>query len=221
MKTFNIYCDESCHLENDHKKYMFLGSISSAYNQVKFHTENIKEIKQKHNFYAEIKWSNVSKSKFHFYTDLIDYFFSTDLKFRCIGIKKDKINNDKFNQSFDEFYFKMYYQLLNHNIDSRHNYNVYLDIKDTLSALKVRKLKEILNVKYGVFRNVQNIRSNESLLLQMCDFIMGAISYYHNNEEKKNLSKMKIIQKIEAHAKVDLSKTNYDQKLNLFFIELR
>ncbi|MBE6250150.1 MAG: DUF3800 domain-containing protein, partial [Bacteroidales bacterium] len=25
-KTFNIYCDESCHIENDHKKYMFLGS---------------------------------------------------------------------------------------------------------------------------------------------------------------------------------------------------
>ena len=34
-KTFNIYCDESCHIENDHKKYMFLGSISSAYPQVK------------------------------------------------------------------------------------------------------------------------------------------------------------------------------------------
>lgn len=221
MKTFNIYCDESCHLENDHKKFMFLGSISSAYNQVKIHTENIKKIKQKHIFFAEIKWSNVSKSKFHFYTDLIDYFFSTDLKFRCIGIEKSKINNDKFNQSYDDFYFKMYYQLLNHKINSEYSYNVYLDIKDTLSALKVRKLKEILNVQYGVFRNVQNIRSNESLLLQMCDFIMGAISYYHNNEEKKNISKMKIIQKIEAHAKVDLSKTNHDPKLNLFFIELR
>jgi hypothetical protein len=22
-KTYNIYCDESCHLENDHKKFMF------------------------------------------------------------------------------------------------------------------------------------------------------------------------------------------------------
>ena len=34
-KTFNIYCDESCHLENDHKPYMFLGSVSSAYNQTR------------------------------------------------------------------------------------------------------------------------------------------------------------------------------------------
>ena len=40
-KTFNIYCDESCHLENDHKDFMLLGSVSSAYNQVKGHTERI------------------------------------------------------------------------------------------------------------------------------------------------------------------------------------
>ena len=29
-KTFNIYCDESCHLEHDHKPYMLLGNISCA-----------------------------------------------------------------------------------------------------------------------------------------------------------------------------------------------
>ena len=46
-KTFNIYCDESCHLENDHKKYMLLGCVSSAYNQVKRHTQRIKELKEK------------------------------------------------------------------------------------------------------------------------------------------------------------------------------
>ncbi len=38
-KTFNIYCDESCHLENDHKPFMFLGYISCAYPQVKAHAE--------------------------------------------------------------------------------------------------------------------------------------------------------------------------------------
>jgi hypothetical protein len=46
-KTFNIYCDESCHIEHDHKAFMFLGSVSSAYNQVKLHTAQINELKQK------------------------------------------------------------------------------------------------------------------------------------------------------------------------------
>lgn len=220
-KTYNFYCDESCHLENDHKPFMFLGKISSAYNQVKLHTEQIKEIKKKHNFYGEIKWTNVSKSKFHFYMDLLDYFFSTDLHFRAIGIQKSKINNDSFNQSYDDFYYKMYYSLLNHKIETINHYNVYLDIKDTLSAHKVNKLKEILNSKYGVFRNIQNIRSHESLLMQLCDFIMGAISYLHNNEEKQNKAKVKIIEKIKKHCNENLLATNYSEKVNLFFIDLK
>lgn len=220
-KTFNIYCDESCHLENDHKNYMFLGKISSAYNQVKYHTEQIKELKKKHNFYGEIKWTNVSKSKIHFYMDLVEYFFYTDLHFRAIGINKSKIKHQEFGQTHDDFYYKMYYYLLNHNVQSLYNYNVYLDIKDSLSAYKVNKLKEILNSKYGVFRNIQNIRSHESLLMQLTDFMMGAISYLHNNLEKRNVAKVKIIEKIKSNSNVDLLNTNYSDKLNLFFIELK
>lgn len=220
-KTFNIYCDESCHIENDHKNYMFLGSTSVAYNQVKFHTAQINELKKKHRFYGEIKWSKVSKSKLRFYLDLVDYFFATDLQFRCVGVQKSKINAGAFNLSYDDFYYRMYYSLLNHNINTTYNYNVYLDIKDTLSAYKVNKLKDVLNTKFGVFRNVQNIRSHESIIMQITDFMMGAISYLHNNEAKLNLAKVQIIDKIKHHCKDQLDKTNYSDKLNLFFIELR
>lgn len=220
-KTFNIYCDESCHIEHDHKQFMFLGSISSAYNQVRLHTEHIRDLKKKHNFYAEIKWSTVSNSKIRFYHDLLDYFFSSDLKFRAIGIDKTKIRCDDFSSTFDDFYYKMYYQLLNYQIDTLNYYNVYLDIKDTLSAYKVNRLKTILNIKFGVFRNVQNIRSEESLLMQLSDFLMGAVSYNLNDENKLNQAKVQLIEKIKHHAKTDLNQTNYSQKVNLFFIELR
>lgn len=220
-KTFNIYCDESCHLENDHKNYMFLGSVSCAYPQVKRHTERIKELKNKHKFNAEVKWSNVSMSKIEFYLDLVDYFFDTDLWFRAVGIDKSLIHcNDE--NTFDDFYYKMYYQLLNYKIDTTDHYNVYLDIKDTLSAIKVRNLKNILNIRYGVFRNIQNMRSNESLLMQLADFLMGAISYNSNNAAKLNQAKTMIIERISRHAKIaDLKKTNYSTKLNLFFIDLK
>lgn len=221
-KTFNIYCDESCHLENDHKKYMFIGSINCAYPQVRRHTERIKELKDKHKFNAEIKWSHVSMSKIQFYLDLVDYFFDTDLKFRAIGIDKSQIRCDDFNSNFDDFYYKMYYQLLNYKVDTTNHYNVYLDIKDTLSAIKVRKLKNILNVKYGVFRNIQNIRSEESVLMQLADFLMGAISYNANFDQKQNFAKVLILDKISKHANMtNLAKPNYSEKLNLFFIDLK
>ena len=148
-KTFNIYCDESCHLEHDHKPYMLLGNISCAYPQVKRHSERIKEIKKKHHFYAEIKWTNVSQSKLQFYIELIDYFFDTDLKFRAIGIHKEQFKLEAPNTMYDDFYYKMYYRLLNYKIDTTDHYNVFLDIKDTWSSTKANKLKDILNVQFG------------------------------------------------------------------------
>ncbi|MFA5849799.1 MAG: DUF3800 domain-containing protein [Bacteroidales bacterium] len=218
-KTFNIYCDESCHIEHDHKKYMLLGSVSAAYNQVKRHTERIKELKKKYNFYGEIKWSNVSNSQLAFYKDLIDYFFDTDLRYRAVIVKKEQVST----ADYDTFYYKMYYFLLNHNKNTLYSYNVYLDIKDDLSAIKVNKLKEILNTKFGVFRNVQNIRSHESILLQIADFITGALSYNINDDKKVVVAKLQLIDKIKKHSEQPLDRiSSYNEKkLNLFFIELR
>lgn len=223
QKTFNIYCDESCHIEHDHKRFMLLGSVSSAYNQVKRHTERIKKLKEEHHFYGEIKWSNVSNSQLRFYKELLDYFFDTDLRFRAVVVDKAKINNGAFNQNFDTFYYKMYYYLLIHNKNSQYAYNVYLDIKDDLSAYKVQKLKEILNTQFGVFRTVQNIRSHESILMQLADFIMGGLSYNLNDETKKVTAKKQLIEKLQQHSTQNLtSSSNYkESKLNLFFIELR
>lgn len=216
-KTFNRYCDESCHLENDHKRYMFLGYVSSAYNQVKAHTDRIKDIKTSHNFYAEIKWNNVSMSKLKFYLDLVEYFFSTDLKFRAIGIDKSKTHCD----DFDEYYYSMYHNLLIHDINITYTYNVYLDIRDTLSAYKVSKLKELLNIKHSVFRNVQNINSKESLLLQLTDFILGALSYEKNDEKKQNEAKRIILERIKKRANGRWCEgLTDDNDTNTFFIDL-
>jgi len=117
----------------------------------------------------------------------------------------------------------MYYYLLNHNKNSQYSYNVYLDIKDTLSAHKVNTLKKILNVKFGVFRNVQNIRSHESISMQLADFITGAISYHLNDPIKKVRAKVQLIEKIKQHSNQRLFDTSgyTEKKMNLFFIELR
>lgn len=222
-KTFNLYCDESTHLENDGKPYLLIGSVCSPYNQVKRHIERIKQIKEKHHFFAEIKWVKVSNSQHAFYKDLIDYFFDSDLTFRCVVVRKDKIKNEAFDQDFDTFYYKMYYQLLNHKIDSLNAYNVYLDIKDTLSADKVNRLKGILNTQFGVFRNVQNIRSNESPLMQVTDVLIGAINYHLNDSEKHVKAKNQLIQRIQSNSGQTLNASSryVESKMNLFFIELK
>ena len=221
-KTFNFYCDESCHLENDHQPYMLIAYVSSSYNQVKLHNTQIKQIKDGYNFKNEIKWSSLSKSKYPLYSDLIDYFFATDLQFRAIVIDKSKLKHTEHNQSHDDFYYKMYFQLLHKKIVVENNYNIYLDIKDTLSAKKVSGLKSFLNQNYISVRTLQNIRSEESQLMQLTDLIMGALSYYLR-EHKTVIAKNKIIEKIEAHCQLPLTKSTprESNKFNLFFIDLK
>ena len=221
MKTFNFYCDESCHLENDHNPFMLISYVSCAYNQVRTHHERIKEIMAKHSFQNEIKWSSVSKGKSEFYIEVIEYFFATDLQFRAIVVDKSKIKTKELS-GFDDFYYKMYYQLLHHKINMNYSYNIYLDIKDTLSAYKVRKLKEILNIRYSSIRNLQNIRSEESILMQLTDLLMGAISY-HLRDLNKVIAKNKIIEKIKQHTELPLTHSTEKSynKFNLFFIDLK
>lgn len=222
MNKYNLYCDESTHLENDGMPYMLLGYVCVPYHQLGWHKQQIEEIKEKHHFYGEIKWSKVSKSQHLFYQDIIDYFFASDLAFRAIVVKKDQIVSGFEGENYDSFYYRMYYQLIHHKLDMTKRYNIYLDIKDNLSAKKVGKLKDILQTQYGVIHNLQNIRSHESVLMQVSDLLMGAINY-HLRGDNKVIAKNKIIQRIQSHANHTLSQSTAknEDKMNLFFIELR
>ncbi len=221
-KTFNFYCDENCHLENDGASYMLIAYTSCAYNQVKIHSSNIRKIKLNHYLKGELKWSALSKSQYPLYCELIDYFFATDLQFRAIVIDKSQIDNAAFEQSQDDFYNKMYYQLLSKKIFQENSYNIYLDIKDTHSYKKSKELRDYLNKNYVSVRNLQNIRSHESELMQLTDVIMGAISY-HLRGLNTVIAKNKIIEKIQQHSRHPLSHSTSpsNSKFNLFFIDLK
>ncbi len=204
--------------------FMLLGYVSVPYNQMRNHSQRIKEIKKKHNYFGEIKWSKVSNSQHKFYNELIDYFFESDLCFRAIVIDKSQVDNADYDQSYDTFYYKMYYQLINHKLDTLASYNIYLDIKDALSAGKVKKLKEILQTKFGVIRNLQNIRSDESLFMQLTDLVMGAVNYHLRFSDKgRVIAKNNIIARIQKNSnhQLDHSTPKAENKLNLFFIELQ
>ena len=220
-KTFNFYCDESTHLQNDDMPYMLIGYVSSAYNQLKQHKAAIKNIKAKHKIKGEIKWSNVSGGAYPFYSDLIDYFFSTDLNFRAVIVDKSRIDENRPNFTYDDFYFRMYYQLIHHKVNQEYNYNLYLDIKDTRSHKKLHKLNEILKYNASI-KNCQFIRSHESYFMQLADLILGAVNYKLRG---KNIviAKNKLIEKIESHSKVPITSSTPKnaEKFNLFFIELK
>lgn len=221
-KTYNFYCDESTHIEKDRQPYMLLSFISTPYHQLKIHNENIRELKIEHHYKGEMKWSSISKSQYPFYNQVIEYFFATDLQFRAIVIDKSKLNHEAFGQSHDDFYDKMYFQLLTKKIFPENNYNIYIDIKDTHSYKKARNLKQYLERDYHNIRTLQVIRSYESELMQLSDLLMGAINYKLRGLNRVT-AKNNIIEKIERYCGRPITQKTFkdENKFNLFFIDLK
>lgn len=222
-KTFNLYCDESCHIERDHKKYMLMGYVQVPYDQLDFYKKEISQLRLKHEYAQEIKWTKVSHGQAAFFNELTDLFFNTQLTYRAIVIEKSTIQQLDPDQDFDDFYYKMYYQLIYHKLDMEASYNIYLDIKDTLSRRKVRDLHDVLQLKYSTIRTIQTIRSQESTLLQLADFFTGALNYKLNEPEGKVIAKLNIIERIEQSCghPLDCSTEKAHDKFNLFFIKFK
>lgn len=233
MEKFNIYCDESCHLENDHINIMVLGSIKCNLSDKRIIVKDIRKLKEKYNMnpFCEMKWKKISNNKIQFYKELINYFFDNDyLSFRAVLVDKEKLNHQKFGQTHDTFYYKVYYQLLSRVIVPNHENYIYLDIKDTKSAKKEKKLKECLandiydfNLEH--IKNVQAINSKESELLQLADILIGAIAYNNRYVSLENRSKAKIeiINLIKQRSSYSLNRSTLlsEEKFNLFFMELK
>ena len=65
----NIYCDESCHLENDGINVMGLGGVWCKENKIREISQRIKDIKIRNgvNPNSEVKWTKVSPAKEQLY----------------------------------------------------------------------------------------------------------------------------------------------------------
>lgn len=225
MSNINIYCDESNHLEADNVPYMVLGAVYAPLEKIKIINTRIAEIKKKHGiaFSNEIKWVKVAKGKLDFYMDIVDYFFDNDdLHFRCIVIDKTTLTHDQVN-THDQFYYKMYFGLLSKILDPQDKYNIYLDIKDTQGAKKVKKLREVLcNKMYDfdgkIIERIQQVRSHEVGILQLADLLIGAIQF-SNRQDVKSEAKRTLIERIRERSGYNLLKSTLlmEEKTNIFY----
>ena len=224
-KMYNIYCDESCHLEHDKQPIMALGAVWCPLSERARLSQEIFNIKNKHHALGELKWTKVSKSKEDFYLELVNWFFSEpSIHFRAIIIlNKSTLDHKNFNKnSHDAFYYKMYFSLLSKLLSPESKYNIYVDIKDTRSRAMNRKLKEILcNNAYDftgeMVEKIQNIHSHDSHLVQLTDLLLGALTYKFRNLSK-NITKINVIKSIERKLKYPLTKSTplKEDKFNLF-----
>ncbi|GAH64596.1 unnamed protein product, partial [marine sediment metagenome] len=96
--TYNIYCDESCHLEHDHINVMALGAVWCEKDNVPQLASALRSLKMEFGLPSdfEIKWTKVSPAKIDFYKAVIDFFFDEPiLRFRGVLIPdKRQLDHD-------------------------------------------------------------------------------------------------------------------------------
>lgn len=224
-QVYNVYCDESCHLENDGQKAMVLGGIWCPEEKRYEISERLREIKSKHRLGRdfEIKWTKVSPAKIGFYKDVVDYFFDDDdLHFRGVVIPdKSKLRHEDFGQNHDDWYYKMYFTMLKTIFDPNARYRIYIDIKDTLGHEKITKLHNVLcnnamDFSRSMIERVQRVHSHESEQLQLADLLIGVLSYLHR-DLNANKAKNTLIARTQQRSKYSLKATTLarEEKFNI------
>lgn len=231
MTNFNVYCDETCHLENDHQLIMGFGAIIIPKSKVATFSHKIKQLKIKHGLgeFYEFKWTKVSPSKLNFYIELIDFFLDTkEIEFRGLIIPdKSKLDHAAFNDTHDNFYYKMYYSLIKVLLEPKNTFNIYLDVKDTRSSQKIKKLHEVLQSSQADFdrsivSKVQSMHSYESQIMQLCDVMLGVVAAA-NKGAPSSAAKLELVNHLRNKTGYSLTKSTLlkEKKLNIFIWKRR
>ena len=232
---YNVYCDETCHLEHDGINDMVIGAVWCPQDKLRGINQRIRTIKLRNGISpsAELKWTKISPAKVQVYKDIIDYFFNDDdIHFRAIIIPdKSKLNHQAFHQTHDEWYYKMYFDMLKVILSPTEQYEIYIDIKDTHSYQKVQKLKEVCSksmydFSQNIIRRLQPIRSDEIQIMQLVDILIGAIGYENRIFEDgfvKSQAKLEVIDLIKRRSNYSLTRSTLlrEDKCNLFVWDAR
>ncbi|MFW6126009.1 MAG: DUF3800 domain-containing protein [Chloroflexota bacterium] len=223
--VYNIYCDESCHLENDRHMAMVLGAVWCPLDRVREVSACLRDIKKRHSLSRrfEIKWSKVSPAKQAFYLEVVDYFFDNDdLHFRALIVPdKSTLRHKLYGQDHDTWYYKMFFDMLKVILSPQDRYRIYLDIKDTRSAAKVSKLHDVLSnniydFSREIVEHVQTVRSDEVEIIQLADLLVGAVSYV-NRGLSTSTAKLDLVQQIRNRSGYELTRTTLlqERKVNI------
>jgi len=222
-RTYSVYCDESCHLENDRQQVMVLGAVWCPLERRHEIAQRLKGIKERNGLSSdfEIKWTKVSPAKEQFYLEILDYFFEEDdLHFRALVVP-DKEKLRQLLQPHDDCYYEMYFTMLKDILSPEDSYRIYLDIKDTRSASKLKLLRDVLrehiqDQDQRIIEWLQTVRSHEISIMQVTDLLIGAVGYA-NRKITTSTAKNAFIARFRERSQYELNRSTLprEEKTNI------
>jgi hypothetical protein len=105
----------------------------------------------------------------------------------------------------------MFFNLLKVIISPDDKFNIYIDIKDTLSALKMEKLRNVLHhslydFSESIIKKIQPVRSDEVEQIQLTDLLTGIFTYRYRRLGQSS-AKLRLIELFSQRSGYSLEKT--------------
>lgn len=186
---WHVACDES---GIDGQRFYGFGSLWMKYQRRGDFARIMRELREKHNFYEEIKWQKASSKRYAaFYHDLVDLFFKVPwLAFHCIVVEKSMVNKKFHNGDFDLARRKHFTSLITakiSNVISAHpERDSVFRIEVDPIASRYKKADEEFHVianntlkrRFGrpeIISKVVTKDSKSSENIQLSDFFLGSV----------------------------------------------
>lgn len=227
---FDVYCDESrpdlLGSASPQGQFMVIGGLWLPTSEREAFKEEIHHLRDRYRVGGEFKWQKVSPSRTAFYQQLLEWFQGKgdQLRFRCIAVDHGQVDLKLYHEDDQELgFYKFYYQILHHWILDFNEYNIFVDFKSNRRRDRLHVLRRCLdysNLSSDV-RDVQAVRSEESVLIQLADVMTGMAAYRLNNRMREGSAKRQVLEHYERLHGRQISPTHKsEQKFNVFRINL-
>ena len=153
--------------------------------------DEIRTLRRRHRYDAEIKWTNVRPKYQAFYCDLIQWFFTTSwVAFHCLVVSKATVDRKRHANDLDLARRKHFTMLLTNKIerckrvhaDREQTFRIWVDPIASRYAKADEAVEVIANnvlAKMGGMRRVvDKVITKDSKLtlqIQICDVLLGAV----------------------------------------------
>jgi hypothetical protein len=207
-EIFEIFADEAWTNSSPplRRYWCFLAGVMGSKADLDRLDKALKEIKVKHGYRAEAKWSKITGAHLGCYKELVDCFFEKllalqSLKFRQMFLDRSFIHPDSYQQNPANLYdlgtqFKLYYQFIKHHFDIQNlpiypgGIKIFLRLddhssqrhKDSLETF-VKDLPRIIQ-RPDIEFEVTFLNSGHSERIQICDLLMGAAGSHGNKMQE-------------------------------------
>lgn len=187
IRTPFAFLDETGSINDKANRFFCLGMIKCM--QPFFLDSKIRVVRERNNFYDEIKWNTLSKAKINVIKEIVETVFETPgIYFSCIVINKDGI---KFEEDFDNNPYKAYQifteELLKQSIGESEILTVLADYVTTPKNIRFE-----IDVKHGLNKalsrlavgGIHRVDSKGVNIIQIVDLLIGAVVYCYKKDLK-------------------------------------